>query len=60
MNTLFNALVNNDEFKGMDFAKLKLTIGGGMAVQRAVAEQWKGLTGTPLLEGYGLTECSPW
>ena len=59
MNTLFNALVNNDEFKGMDFAKLKLTIGGGMAVQRAVAEQWKGLTGTPLLEGYGLTECSP-
>jgi long-chain acyl-CoA synthetase len=59
VNTLFNALVNNDEFKGMDFAKLKLTIGGGMAVQRAVAEQWKGLTGTPLLEGYGLTECSP-
>ena len=59
VNTLFNALINNDEFKGMDFAKLKLTIGGGMAVQRAVAEQWKGLTGTPLLEGYGLTECSP-
>jgi len=59
VNTLFNALVNNSEFKGMSFAKLKLTIGGGMAVQRAVAEQWKHLTGTVLLEGYGLTECSP-
>ncbi|CAM3830438.1 long-chain-fatty-acid--CoA ligase FadD [Aeromonas bestiarum] len=59
VNTLFNALVNNGEFQSMDFSKLKLTIGGGMAVQRAVAEQWKGLTDTPLLEGYGLTECSP-
>ena len=59
VNTLFNALVNNGEFQSMDFGKLKLTIGGGMAVQRAVAEQWKGLTDTPLLEGYGLTECSP-
>ena len=59
VNTLFNALVNNGEFQSMDFSRLKLTIGGGMAVQRAVAEQWKGLTDTPLLEGYGLTECSP-
>ena len=59
VNTLFNALVNNGEFQGMDFSRLKLTIGGGMAVQRAVAEQWKTLTRTPLLEGYGLTECSP-
>ncbi len=59
VNTLFNALVNNEEFQGIAFDKLKLTIGGGMAVQRAVAEKWKTLTDTPLLEGYGLTECSP-
>ncbi|PJG60273.1 long-chain-fatty-acid--CoA ligase FadD [Aeromonas cavernicola] len=59
VNTLFNALINHAEFKGLSFAKLKLTIGGGMAVQRVVAEQWKSVTGTPLLEGYGLTECAP-
>ncbi|GHA09455.1 long-chain-fatty-acid--CoA ligase FadD [Oceanisphaera arctica] len=59
VNTLFNALVNNTDFQGHDFKSLKLTIGGGMAVQRAVAEQWQAITGSRLLEGYGLTECSP-
>ncbi|SDJ55233.1 long-chain acyl-CoA synthetase [Ferrimonas sediminum] len=59
VNTLFNALLNNDEFKEANFSQFKLTIGGGMAVQRAVAERWEALTGLPLIEGYGLTECSP-
>ncbi|WP_028025007.1 long-chain-fatty-acid--CoA ligase FadD [Enterovibrio calviensis] len=59
VNTLFNALLNNEDFHELDFSKLSLTVGGGMAVQRAVAEQWKKLTGKHLLEGYGLTECSP-
>jgi long-chain acyl-CoA synthetase len=59
VNTLFHALVNNADFQGHDFKNLKLTIGGGMAVQRAVAEQWQVITGSRLLEGYGLTECSP-
>ncbi|WP_375054898.1 long-chain-fatty-acid--CoA ligase FadD [Zobellella sp. DQSA1] len=59
VNTLFNALVNNPDFQGHDFNSLKLTIGGGMSVQRAVAEQWQAITGSKLLEGYGLTECSP-
>ncbi|WP_298722745.1 long-chain-fatty-acid--CoA ligase FadD [uncultured Oceanisphaera sp.] len=59
VNTLFNALVNNADFQAHDFRSLKLTIGGGMAVQRAVAEQWQAITGSRLLEGYGLTECSP-
>ncbi|MCG9756701.1 long-chain-fatty-acid--CoA ligase FadD [Shewanella insulae] len=59
VNTLFNALVASDEFKTLDFANLKLSIGGGMAVQRAVAEKWQGITKTRLLEGYGLTEASP-
>lgn len=59
VNTLFNALVNNDDFKQHDFKSLKLTIGGGMAVQKVVAEQWQDITGSRLLEGYGLTECSP-
>ncbi|WP_281257558.1 long-chain-fatty-acid--CoA ligase FadD [Zobellella endophytica] len=59
VNTLFNALVNNADFQGGDFKSLKLTIGGGMSVQRAVAEQWQAITGSKLLEGYGLTECSP-
>ncbi|MGL5948720.1 MAG: long-chain-fatty-acid--CoA ligase FadD [Aeromonas sp.] len=59
VNTLFNALLNNDEFKQTRFPKLKLTIGGGMAVQRNVADSWQQQTGTPLLEGYGLTECAP-
>ncbi|MFD2180081.1 long-chain-fatty-acid--CoA ligase FadD [Veronia pacifica] len=59
VNTLFNALLNNEDFKELDFSKLKLTIGGGMAVQRAVAESWYSETGTHLMEGYGLTESSP-
>lgn len=59
VNTLFNALVNNTDFQGHDFKTLKLTIGGGMSVQRVVAEQWQAMTGSKLLEGYGLTECSP-
>ncbi|MCX9155236.1 long-chain-fatty-acid--CoA ligase [Niveibacterium sp. 24ML] len=59
VNTLFNALMNNDDFRDLDFSSLKLTLGGGMAVQRAVAERWQKLTGMPLLEAYGLTETSP-
>jgi long-chain acyl-CoA synthetase len=59
VNTLFNGLLNNDEFNKLDFSSLKLTLGGGMAVQRGVAEKWKKLTGKPLIEAYGLTETSP-
>ncbi len=59
VNTLFNALVNNEDFHELDFSNMKLSVGGGMAVQRAVAEKWKKVTGVHLLEGYGLTECSP-
>ncbi len=59
VNTLFNALLNNEDFHELDFSNLKLTVGGGMAVQRVVAERWKALTDEYLLEGYGLTECSP-
>ena len=59
VNTLFNALVNNEDFQQHDFSSLKLTIGGGMSVQRVVAERWQSITGSRLLEGYGLTECSP-
>lgn len=59
VNTLFNALVNDDDFAKVSFSNLKLSVGGGMAVQRAVADQWKRITGCHLLEGYGLTECSP-
>ncbi|MGR5177921.1 long-chain-fatty-acid--CoA ligase FadD [Vibrio parahaemolyticus] len=59
VNTLFNALLNNEDFHELDFRGLRLSVGGGMAVQRAVAEQWKKSTGCFLLEGYGLTECSP-
>ncbi|WP_133406729.1 long-chain-fatty-acid--CoA ligase FadD [Parashewanella tropica] len=59
VNTLFNALVNNEEFKKLDFSNLGLSIGGGMAVQRAVAEKWQSITQSRLLEGYGLTEASP-
>jgi long-chain acyl-CoA synthetase len=59
VNTLFNALLNNPDFASLDFSNLKLSIGGGMQVQKAVAERWKEITGTPLVEGYGLTETSP-
>ncbi|MEZ9410279.1 long-chain-fatty-acid--CoA ligase FadD [Vibrio lentus] len=59
VNTLFNALVNNEDFHELDFSNMRLSVGGGMAVQRAVAEQWKKATGVHLLEGYGLTECAP-
>lgn len=59
VNTLFNALLNNPEFAKLDFSTLRVTLGGGMAVQGPVAERWKKLTGTPLLQAYGLTETSP-
>ena len=59
VNTLFNALLNNKDFARLDFSRLRLSLGGGMAVQRAVAERWQALTGKPLIEAYGLTETSP-
>lgn len=59
VNTLFNALLNNAEFAKLDFSRLKVALGGGMAVQQAVADRWKALTGKPLAEAYGLTETSP-
>ncbi len=59
VNTLFNALVHNEDFSKLDFSRIKFALAGGMAVQRAVAERWKKLTGIPLIEGYGLTETSP-
>ena len=59
VNTLFNGLLNDDSFTALDFRHLKLTVGGGMAVQRSVAEHWQQVTGVPLSEGYGLTETSP-
>jgi long-chain acyl-CoA synthetase len=59
VNTLFNALLNNPDFEKLDFSGLKVSLGGGMAVQRAVAERWKKVTGLPLIEAYGLTETSP-
>ena len=59
VNTLFNALLNNAEFNRLDFSKVKVCVGGGMAVQKAVADKWKQVTGKVMLEGYGLTETSP-
>ena len=59
VNTLFNGLLNQPNIKEVDFSHLKGSIGGGMAVQRAVAEKWRDLTGGPLVEGYGLSETSP-
>ena len=59
VNTLFNGLLNTPGFKDLDFSTLKMSLGGGMAVQRPVAERWQQVTGTRLLEGYGLTECAP-
>jgi long-chain acyl-CoA synthetase len=59
VNTLFNGLLNTPGFADLDFSTLKGALGGGMAVQRAVAERWRKVTGTPLIEAYGLTETSP-
>ena len=59
VNTLFNGLLNTPEFCELDFSNFKFGLGGGMAVQKPVAEKWQKVTGTVLLEGYGLTECSP-
>lgn len=59
VNTLFNGMMNHPDFTKIDFSKLKLSIGGGMAVLKPVAEKWKKLTNVLLMEGYGLTECSP-
>ena len=59
VNTLFNALLHTPGFEKLDFSALKLGFGGGMAIQRPVAELWEKVTGVRLLEGYGLTECAP-
>ncbi|MFT5277911.1 MAG: long-chain acyl-CoA synthetase [Glaciecola sp.] len=59
VNTLFNGLLNTRGFAELDFSHFKFGLGGGMAVQRTVAEKWEKVTNTVLLEGYGLTECSP-
>ncbi|WP_281661144.1 AMP-binding protein [Microvirgula aerodenitrificans] len=59
VNTLFNALLHHPDFKTIDFSTWRMALGGGMAVQRAVAERWKEVTGVPLIEAYGLTETSP-
>jgi long-chain acyl-CoA synthetase len=59
VNTLFNALANDPEFARLDFSRLVLSNGGGMAVQRATAEKWLKITGCPVVEGYGLSETSP-
>ena len=59
VNTLFNALINNPEFAALDFSKLEFAVGGGAAVQSGVAERWREITKSELVEGYGLTEASP-
>ena len=59
VNTLFNGLLNTDGFDKIDFSSLKLTLGGGMAVQKTVADRWQKVTGITLIEAYGLTETSP-
>ncbi|HYG01293.1 MAG TPA: AMP-binding protein [Chryseosolibacter sp.] len=59
VNTLFNGLLNNPEFRKLDFSALKGAIGGAMAVQDVVAKRWKEVTGSPVVEGYGLSETSP-
>ena len=59
VNTLYNGLMQHPEFKELDFSKLRAANGGGMAVQKAVAENWKKITGAPIIEGYGLSETSP-
>ena len=59
VNTLYNALLNNPEFKNVDFSNLRFAVSGGMATQAAVAQRWKEMTGIPIVEGYGLSETSP-
>ncbi|MFS8121877.1 long-chain fatty acid--CoA ligase [Rhizobium sp. BR 250] len=59
INTLFNALMNNEDFRKLDLSTLILVLGGGMAVQRPVAERWLSIVGCPIAEGYGLSETSP-
>ena len=59
VNTLYNTLAENAEFRKLDFSSLRIANGGGMAVQRAVAEKWLAITGVPIIEGYGLSETSP-
>ena len=59
VNTLFNALLNHPDFASVNFSTWRLALGGGMAVQKAVADKWKAVTGVPLIEAYGLTETSP-
>ena len=59
VNTLFNGLLNTPGFSEIDFSSLKISLGGGMAVQRPVAEKWQTVTDSRLVEGYGLTECAP-
>lgn len=59
VNTLFNGLLNHPDFKDTDFSNLKITLGGGMSVQRSVAQRWQDTTGNTLIEAYGLTETSP-
>ncbi len=59
VNTLYNALMNNEEFRKIDFSSVKIAVAGAMALQKAVAIRWKELTGSAIVEGYGLTETSP-
>jgi long-chain acyl-CoA synthetase len=59
VNTLYNALLESEEFRKLDFSSLRVANGGGMAVQRATSEKWLALTGVPIIEGYGLSETSP-
>ncbi|WP_239373023.1 AMP-binding protein [Snodgrassella gandavensis] len=59
VNTLFNALIHNEEFKTIDFSSWKLVLGGGMATQKIVAQEWKAITSVPIIDAYGLTEASP-
>jgi len=59
VNTLYNALVENEAFRKLDFSSLRVANGGGMAVQKATSEKWLALTGVPIIEGYGLSETSP-
>jgi long-chain acyl-CoA synthetase len=59
VNTLYNALLENPDFRKLDFSSLRVANGGGMAVQKATSERWLALTGVPIIEGYGLSETSP-